>query len=232
MNNEKNLNTELIQNKLALMDNLVKLKLCKDKLSLFIPLTMLTKTDPYIEFIHQRRICQSLIQSIKNSKDELKFTGNNKNAVNLDQEELKELIFTLQTIAYETIYFARKFDSLKPENIFADYESLHAYAPARELKILFSSRSYKNNLIKEFNSFMLKFCRHIKDIIEKLNNINNIKDYEFDISFAEYYFELLLRDMKKEKYFENDIMTISELYKKVYKIIDQLEKIKNEPLKS
>lgn len=222
------LSTELIQRKLSLIDSLIILRKYKNKMGLPIPLQIFTKKDSQIEFIYQRRICQSLIKSIKKSQDELRHLKNDKEALTLDQKELKDFIFLLQTIAYETIDFARRFDNLKSENIFASDESLHPYAPVRELKILFFSKSLKNDLIKDFDYFLLKFCQHIKDIIAKLNSVSNIKDYDFDMNFIKYYFEFLSKNMKKEKNFENDIIAMNELYKKIYKIIDQFEKIRSE----
>lgn len=238
----KKFNTELLQNKLSklsLMDSLLQLREYKNKASA-IHLKLFTEKDPHIEFVYQKKICQSLIQSIKNQKDELslaRYRIQNDSALNdiksksnsddSKDKNIKAFIFNLQTTAYEIIGFARRLDNIQTDNIFPFNGGNLTGLSVNAFKELFFTKGFIKNVKKEYDLFLLKLCRSVKNIISKLDDIHsvkNIKDDGFDIDFAEYYLKYLSRDIKKEKDFDVDITAMNNLYKKIYKIIDQLEK--------
>ena len=187
-----------------LFDDLIKLKMMKNRMAfpLFFIFKTVTKKDLQIEFVHLRKNCQTLIQAIKTSNDE------SKNSKHYD--DIKNTNFDLQDIAYEIIDFARRLDSLKPENIFSsDVPRVRAY------HILFFSNRYKQKLIKDYELFLLKLCRLIKTMVSKIDNINDC-----DMIFAEYYLGVLTKNLKKERDFEHDIAVMTKLYKKIFVLIE------------
>ena len=236
------LSAELMQNKLILFDNLIKLEDCRDKKS-NIFLNVFAKRNPHVEFVAQKLVCQSNIESIKKSRDELslakykiprdeelkEFAENDRNNSISERIQLSAIIFKLHTVAQEIIEFVRKFDNLKSENIFPAGGPGIVEENARTLQTLFFSKSLKDSIIKNFDDFLLKLCCNMKDIIVKLDKINelySLKDNEFDITFAKYYIDFLFRNMKKEKDFDKDVIIMKELHDKIFKTTEQLEKMR------
>ena len=199
-----NIKMELMQNKLSLMDNLVKLRKA-----------------PESEFDNQKEICRSLRQSVKNLKDEVnlaKYKENHDKSVNPEKKDLRACKFTLKTTYDNIVDCARKLDNIKPENLF-NSESGMFMGPAQAFQSLFFSKGVKNKAVKEYDLFLTRLCGSVKDIIINLDNANYTKNYDFDMNFAEYYLNYLSRNSREKKDLDEDIEAMTNLYKKIYKII-------------
>jgi len=193
-------NRKLIQNRLSLMDNLFELML-------------LEKKDLRIEFENQRKNCKTLIESIKKLKEESSLDKSYLDKkINLD--DVKIAAMSLRNTADDIFYFMRELDRLKPE----DYNSL----------LLLARQNVEKNrhfsVTEQYKIFLKILCLYIKSIVKSLDNIDGI-EYDFDTDFADYYIGFLERNIRKEKDFHRDFFAMKEMYKKIYEIIRQLEKL-------
>lgn len=210
------MNTELVKNKLSLMENLIILANDKNKPAF----RLFTKKDSPIDIHYHTEICNSLIETIKKSNDELWLEKYNSKSAdnNPSEKDIKECISALRIVSNQIMDAMRKVDNLKPE----PNNSLALFSIPRDVE---KSKSTKISIMKEYNSLLINICNSVKNLILKLENISEIKRYDFDIDFADYYLNILSRDIKKEKDFHNDVIAMNGLYKKIYKIIEQLEKL-------
>ena len=193
----------LKQNRLDLMDNLLKLR----------------ETDRD-ELDTLKETCGTLMQAIKKANDEISLAKIKKELKDEISEFGKdECIAELKSTAAHIMDYKRMLDRLKPEE-----RPLMVMGSRIRRKI--KAKLSKNDTVREYDNFLTTLCEDMKKLIIKLDSVNSVKGYNFDLDFAEYFIDAVSRTFEKEKEFHDDVMAMNNLYKKIYNSIDLLEKTK------
>lgn len=211
-------NAELLQSRLDLLNNILILESLKTKKS-----NLFFKKESHINFVTQKEICHSLIEAVHELNAKTVFAKNTNH--NETSSDIIICISTLKHNANKLMHSIRTLSSLNPE-INPEYhsEKLFNLDISRDIEKLLYSKKDKCDIINDHEVFLRNFCVNIRDIIVRLDNIYESAYYYFDINFAEYYVDVLSKNLKKEKEFYNDVIKMKELYKEIYKIIEQLER--------
>ena len=193
----------LKQKRLDLMDNLLKLRNADE-----------------IEFNAVKANCDILIGEIKEIKDSIRIAKiKNEVKAEIGESGKEECIAELKNTAGDILNFKRLLDGLKPE----DKGISHFPAPkllSKKISAIFDKKSK----LKEYDSFLTTLCEDMKKIINRLDEVSSLKQYDFVVDFAKYFIEAVPRTFDKEKDFHDDVKTLNSLYKKIYESIDLLEK--------
>lgn len=195
---------DLKQKRLDLMDNLLKLR---------------TSDDAESDTI--KETCNTLMQEIKKANDEIRIAKIKKEVKDeISDVCKKEGIGARKVAADDILFFKRMLDNLKPAEQSINHKVVE-FPIAKKIK----AKLNKKETISEYDKFLVKLCEDMKGVIVKLDEINSMKGYDFDLDFAEYFIDISSRKLEKEKYFHGDVLAMNNLYKKVYSSIEQLEKI-------
>jgi len=193
----------LKQKRLDLLDNLLKLRNADET-----------------EFNAVKETCDMLITEIKETKDSIRIAKiKNEVKVEIGESGKDECIAELKNTAGDILRFKRLLDGLNPE----EKGVSHLPAP-KSLSKKISAIFDKKSKLKEYDSFLTTLCEDMKKIVNRLDEVSSLKQYDFVVDFAKYFTEAVPKTFDKEKYFHDDVKALNSLYKKIYESIDLLEK--------